>query len=231
MTGSEHVWIRSLISSLPESTLKTVRRTASRTQDGITARANCGLRGFVDFLSHVPRRMRCGRQVRRHRGSVSRDFLVAGTVCRESAGGCDVVEACDGATDVCLTAWWELTGVECRAAVGDCDVAETCDGSSNARPSNSVAAAGARRQSLTARVWVNATTNSALWCLASLDAGAWSGAHLGARTARKRALESADRLRRSRRLHPAASSQPTDKTSGADEGVEIRRAKAEVAAE
>ncbi len=56
----------------------------------------------------------------------------SGTVCRASAGPCDVPEACVGTAcpdDVVAGA-----DVECRPAVDDCDVAEFCDGTSKVCP-------------------------------------------------------------------------------------------------
>ncbi len=57
---------------------------------------------------------------------------LVGTLCRPSAGPCDVAEFCDGATGSCPT---DLKSTAlCRAASGDCDIAEYCDGSSNDCP-------------------------------------------------------------------------------------------------
>jgi hypothetical protein len=56
------------------------------------------------------------------------------TLCRSSAGDCDLTEFCNGASGSC-PADGKATG-ECRAAVGVCDVAENCDGVNNSCPVN-----------------------------------------------------------------------------------------------
>lgn len=53
-----------------------------------------------------------------------------GTVCRASAGICDVEEVCDGTFIVCPDDVKVAVGTQCRAAAGECDVAETCNGGS-----------------------------------------------------------------------------------------------------
>ena len=58
----------------------------------------------------------------------------AGTACRESVGGCDPAELCDGVTTICPADDLEPAGTVCRSAAGLCDVAETCDGSSGSCP-------------------------------------------------------------------------------------------------
>ncbi len=58
----------------------------------------------------------------------------AGTVCRESAGPCDVAEMCTGDSTTCPDDAKEPMGTECNAAVDECDVAEVCDGTANACP-------------------------------------------------------------------------------------------------
>ncbi|MBN1770161.1 MAG: hypothetical protein JXB32_02775, partial [Deltaproteobacteria bacterium] len=61
----------------------------------------------------------------------------SGTVCRASAGPCDMVESCDGTTTACPANALRPSGYACRASAGACDVAETCTGSSAACPSDS----------------------------------------------------------------------------------------------
>ena len=58
----------------------------------------------------------------------------AGTLCRASAGVCDVAEVCDGAGVTC-PADAKSTAV-CRAAIDDCDATEACDGLGNACPAD-----------------------------------------------------------------------------------------------
>ncbi|MBX7191712.1 MAG: hypothetical protein K1X94_06630 [Sandaracinaceae bacterium] len=52
-----------------------------------------------------------------------------GTICRPSAGACDVAEICDGTTCPMADARRDTSFV-CRAAVGSCDVEDHCDGAS-----------------------------------------------------------------------------------------------------
>lgn len=54
--------------------------------------------------------------------------LVVGTVCRASAGVCDVQETCSGASAQCPEDA-RLTGTVCRPSTGDCDAAELCTSS------------------------------------------------------------------------------------------------------
>src|SRR5207253_3478801 len=56
-------------------------------------------------------------------------FVPSGTLCRPSAGVCDLTETCTGASGSC-PADAKRTAV-CRPAGGTCDVAETCDGGGN----------------------------------------------------------------------------------------------------
>ncbi len=97
---------------------------------------------------------------------------LAGTVCRNGAGECDVEETCDGMTAACPddakqpagTSCTDDTnpctldqcdgtnvtcqhpagnaGAVCRAAAGECDVEETCDGSSTTCPDDAKQLAG-----------------------------------------------------------------------------------------
>ena len=59
-----------------------------------------------------------------------------GTVCRSSAGVCDIQEACDGLSAACPPDDLAPTGTACRTAVGGCDVEETCTGGSPLCPSD-----------------------------------------------------------------------------------------------
>src|SRR5262245_38052536 len=56
----------------------------------------------------------------------------AGTVCRASAGTCDVQEVCDGVSANCPANTVLAAGTVCRAAAGGglCDIPETCNGTS-----------------------------------------------------------------------------------------------------
>ncbi|MFQ5461968.1 MAG: cohesin domain-containing protein, partial [Phycisphaerae bacterium] len=58
------------------------------------------------------------------------------TVCRASAGACDIAEVCDGTANPCPADAVEPSSTVCRNAVGECDVAETCDGTSAACPAD-----------------------------------------------------------------------------------------------
>ena len=58
------------------------------------------------------------------------------TVCRSSAGACDVAETCTGASAACPADALASSGTVCRSAAGGCDVAETCDGAGIACPAN-----------------------------------------------------------------------------------------------
>src|SRR5205814_353037 len=70
-----------------------------------------------------------------------------GTVCRASAGVCDVVETCDGVSNSCPADAFQPGTTECRAAAGACDVAELCTGTSATCPADakSTAPPGDRR--------------------------------------------------------------------------------------
>ena len=57
------------------------------------------------------------------------------TVCRASAGDCDLAETCTGSSATC-PADIKSTAV-CRASAGQCDVLESCDGVNDACPANS----------------------------------------------------------------------------------------------
>jgi hypothetical protein len=75
-------------------------------------------------------------------GPTSWGNVTAGTVCRPSAGVCDVAETCNGSGSVCPADTFVPSTTVCRAAAGVCDVAESCTGSSAACPADAVRAAG-----------------------------------------------------------------------------------------
>jgi cysteine-rich repeat protein len=50
------------------------------------------------------------------------------TVCRATAGPCDVEETCTGTDPNCPVDGFEPGSTECRGMAGDCDVAENCTG-------------------------------------------------------------------------------------------------------
>ena len=66
----------------------------------------------------------------------------AGTICRASAGTCDLAETCSGTSAACPADQRVANGTVCRAAAGACDLAEACDGAV-ACPADSLAANGA----------------------------------------------------------------------------------------
>src|SRR6185312_612814 len=61
----------------------------------------------------------------------------AGTVCRVSAGSCDVAETCDGSSNGCATDAVVAASTVCRASDGVCGVAETCPGQAANSPADS----------------------------------------------------------------------------------------------
>jgi cysteine-rich repeat protein len=63
-------------------------------------------------------------------------FESAATVCRSSAGICDIEESCTGSTDSCPADGFESGATECRSSAGICDVAETCTGSGASCPAD-----------------------------------------------------------------------------------------------
>ncbi|MCW5892536.1 MAG: hypothetical protein KIT14_18640 [bacterium] len=65
-------------------------------------------------------------------------FRTAGSTCRAAAGGCDLAEACSGASAVCPADAKQPSGTVCRGSAGLCDVAETCNGVSNACPADAL---------------------------------------------------------------------------------------------
>lgn len=64
-----------------------------------------------------------------------------GTICRASAGDCDVPEKCTGASAQCPPDEFKSEEVICRDSVGQCDIADTCDGGSASCPADNFAAA------------------------------------------------------------------------------------------
>ena len=56
------------------------------------------------------------------------EFESAATICRASAGVCDVPETCDGA-GICAPDGFESPATTCRVSAGICDAAESCTGS------------------------------------------------------------------------------------------------------
>jgi hypothetical protein len=61
-------------------------------------------------------------------------FAPSSTVCRMSAGVCDVVETCTGSSATCPADAFASSATVCRASGGACDVAETCTGTGAACP-------------------------------------------------------------------------------------------------
>jgi RHS repeat-associated protein len=68
--------------------------------------------------------------------------LTSGTVCRASAGACDVAETCNGTALTCPSDALAPSTTVCRAAAGECDAAETCTGSSASCPSDTKKTSG-----------------------------------------------------------------------------------------
>jgi RHS repeat-associated protein len=66
----------------------------------------------------------------------------AGTVCRASAGLCDVAETCTGTSTTCPADGFAPAATVCRATAGECDVAETCTGTSASCPSDGKKSSG-----------------------------------------------------------------------------------------
>jgi hypothetical protein len=64
------------------------------------------------------------------------------TVCRASAGDCDVVELCTGTSPTCPDDEILPGGTECRPVMGDCDIPEFCDGDAGVCPDDVVEASG-----------------------------------------------------------------------------------------
>ena len=69
-------------------------------------------------------------------GEAFRTTLAAGTVCRPSAGICDVAELCDGTNGGCPADRVFTSALQCRPAGGGCDVAEFCTGTGPSCPAD-----------------------------------------------------------------------------------------------
>jgi hypothetical protein len=68
--------------------------------------------------------------------------LTSGTVCRASAGSCDVAETCNGTALSCPADGFASSSTVCRAAADVCDAAETCTGTSASCPADAKKASG-----------------------------------------------------------------------------------------
>ncbi len=68
-------------------------------------------------------------------------FESAATVCRASAGTCDVAETCTGSSGSCPVDGFESAATVCRGVAGICDVEETCSGVDAACPADDYASA------------------------------------------------------------------------------------------
>jgi cysteine-rich repeat protein len=64
------------------------------------------------------------------------------TVCRASAGVCDIAETCTGSSATCPSETFQSPSTVCREATGECDLAEHCSGASAECPSDSIKANG-----------------------------------------------------------------------------------------
>ena len=62
--------------------------------------------------------------------------------CRASSGVCDIAESCDGISNNCPADTFQSSSIVCRASVGVCDVVEQCTGSSAACPTDGFVTAG-----------------------------------------------------------------------------------------
>jgi hypothetical protein len=71
-------------------------------------------------------------------GTCIENYKPSSTVCRSSAGVCDVAEHCTGSSKTCPTDSFLPSGTVCRPSVGVCDVAENCTGSAAACPPDAV---------------------------------------------------------------------------------------------
>ncbi|HEY3450164.1 MAG TPA: hypothetical protein VGK67_27670 [Myxococcales bacterium] len=67
---------------------------------------------------------------------------VGGTVCRPSAGACDLEEKCDGASTSCPSDARVAPGTVCREASGLCDEAESCEANNPDCPADTFQAQG-----------------------------------------------------------------------------------------
>ena len=64
------------------------------------------------------------------------EFLSPTTICRASAGVCDVAESCTGSGALCPADGFATPTTICRASAGICDVAESCTGAGVQCPAN-----------------------------------------------------------------------------------------------
>ena len=72
------------------------------------------------------------------------EFELAGTVCRPSAGVCDVAESCDGVSGACPADGFEPATTVCQASAGVCDLEETCTGTGAVCPADAKSTAECR---------------------------------------------------------------------------------------
>ena len=78
----------------------------------------------------------CSDDVCDANGNCTHPVKTAGTVCRASAGVCDVAETCNGSSLACPSNGFQPSGSTCRPSAGDCDVAEACTGTSASCPTD-----------------------------------------------------------------------------------------------
>jgi len=95
-----------VIGSLPQSCGNNVREGTEECDDGNTADGDC-----------------C---------SSTCQFESASTVCRASAGACDVAETCTDSSAACPLDTFAPSSTKCRLSVGVCDLDDYCSGSSAA---------------------------------------------------------------------------------------------------
>jgi len=69
-----------------------------------------------------------------------RGLVAAGTTCRESRGGCDAEDVCDGLGVDCADGF-AGAGRTCRSTAGICDVVEACDGLTDVCPADAMKSA------------------------------------------------------------------------------------------
>jgi hypothetical protein len=73
--------------------------------------------------------------------TVSCEVIAAGTVCRPSAGLCDIPESCTGTSGDCPPDEF-ASGTVCRPAAGPCDVEESCTGTAPDCPADAFLSSG-----------------------------------------------------------------------------------------
>ena len=69
-------------------------------------------------------------------GTCQSNFEPNTTVCRSSAGDCDVAENCPGNGPSCPADTFQPSSYVCRSSAGDCDVAEYCPGNGPSCPAD-----------------------------------------------------------------------------------------------